>query len=332
MYVEILQNSQENTCARASFFNKVAGLRLATLLKRRLWQRCVPVNFAKFLRTPFLQDTARRLLLYLIRSDYHKISRLYFHWLYRIGKHLICQKHIHFLFVFVGTIIISFVFNIYKSVRALHGRSVSYYVSICDKIVMLVSRISSFPATYKSAKQWYLSFSLQCVHRDVAARNVLVGDNFVMKVADFGLARDVCQDERYVKLSGVSRKLYLTWPSVTFDKKEWLVNFLMLYFVLLFILSFPNELFYMIFQAACFYTFSIHRWQWSWNFYLYNFLILFLFLYFEKWFFQVWWKEYLKFQVCYIQCLVYNYDLQKPSLAWDCSVIFYGKLIFLKSA
>ena len=36
------------------FFNKVAGLRLATLLKKRLWYRCFPVNFVKFLRTPFL--------------------------------------------------------------------------------------------------------------------------------------------------------------------------------------------------------------------------------------------------------------------------------------
>ena len=31
------------------FFNKVAGL---TLFKKRLWHRCFPVNFAKFLRTP----------------------------------------------------------------------------------------------------------------------------------------------------------------------------------------------------------------------------------------------------------------------------------------
>ena len=38
-------------------FNKVAGLRSATLLKKRLWHRCFPVNFAKFLRTPFLQNT-----------------------------------------------------------------------------------------------------------------------------------------------------------------------------------------------------------------------------------------------------------------------------------
>ena len=32
------------------FFNKVAVLRLATLLKKRLWHRCFPVNFAKLLR------------------------------------------------------------------------------------------------------------------------------------------------------------------------------------------------------------------------------------------------------------------------------------------
>ena len=36
------------------FFNKVAGLRSATLLKKSLWHRRFPVNFAKFLTTPFL--------------------------------------------------------------------------------------------------------------------------------------------------------------------------------------------------------------------------------------------------------------------------------------
>ena len=34
-------------------FNKVAGLRSATLLKKRLWHRCFLVNFVKFLRTLF---------------------------------------------------------------------------------------------------------------------------------------------------------------------------------------------------------------------------------------------------------------------------------------
>ena len=40
------------------YFDKVAGMRTATLLKERLWNRCFRVNFAKFLRTPFLQKTS----------------------------------------------------------------------------------------------------------------------------------------------------------------------------------------------------------------------------------------------------------------------------------
>ena len=45
------------------FFNKVACLKPVTLLKKRLWHRCFPVNFEKFLRTPFLWNTSGRLLL-----------------------------------------------------------------------------------------------------------------------------------------------------------------------------------------------------------------------------------------------------------------------------
>ena len=35
----------------------------STLRSTRLWHMCFPVNFVKFLRTPFLQDTSGRLLL-----------------------------------------------------------------------------------------------------------------------------------------------------------------------------------------------------------------------------------------------------------------------------
>ena len=45
------------------FFNKVAGLRPATLFKKRPWQRFFPVNFAKFIRTPFFAEYLRYLLL-----------------------------------------------------------------------------------------------------------------------------------------------------------------------------------------------------------------------------------------------------------------------------
>ena len=43
-------------------FQKVAGLRPGTLFKKRLWQSCFPVNFAKFLRTLFLKEHLRRTL------------------------------------------------------------------------------------------------------------------------------------------------------------------------------------------------------------------------------------------------------------------------------
>ena len=46
-----LEISQKNACARVSF------------LKKRLWHRCFPVNFAKFLRISFLREHLRWLLL-----------------------------------------------------------------------------------------------------------------------------------------------------------------------------------------------------------------------------------------------------------------------------
>ena len=46
------------------FKNKVTGLSPATLLKKGLWQRCFPVNFAKILKILFKQNTSGRLLLH----------------------------------------------------------------------------------------------------------------------------------------------------------------------------------------------------------------------------------------------------------------------------
>ena len=39
-------------------------------IKKRLMCRCFPVNFAKFLRTPFLQNTSIRLLLFVINAKW----------------------------------------------------------------------------------------------------------------------------------------------------------------------------------------------------------------------------------------------------------------------
>ena len=52
------------------FFNKAAALRPATLLKKRLWHRLFPVSFAKLLRTPFLTEHLRWLLLHEQNLEY----------------------------------------------------------------------------------------------------------------------------------------------------------------------------------------------------------------------------------------------------------------------
>ena len=46
-----------------SLFNKVVGLMACNFITNRLQQRCFPVKFAEFLRTPILKNICERLLL-----------------------------------------------------------------------------------------------------------------------------------------------------------------------------------------------------------------------------------------------------------------------------
>ena len=46
--------------------------------------------------------------------------------------------------------------------------------------------------------------ALQCVHRDLACRNVLLGKGNIPMVSDFGLARDIYESGMYETTSGVS--------------------------------------------------------------------------------------------------------------------------------
>ena len=55
-FSKISQNGQERTCVRSLFF--YAGLRPATLLKKRVRHRCFLVNFSKFLKTSFSLNTS----------------------------------------------------------------------------------------------------------------------------------------------------------------------------------------------------------------------------------------------------------------------------------
>ena len=52
LFLKISQSSQKSTYVGVPFFNKVVGLRGATLLKKKLWHMCFPVNSVKYLRKP----------------------------------------------------------------------------------------------------------------------------------------------------------------------------------------------------------------------------------------------------------------------------------------
>ena len=72
-----LQNFTGKHFCHSLFFNKVAALRPATLLKDRLWRRCFPVNFSKFLtlvedkRLFFFQTLSVNLSVCLHLDPYH---------------------------------------------------------------------------------------------------------------------------------------------------------------------------------------------------------------------------------------------------------------------
>ena len=54
------------------------------------------------------------------------------------------------------------------------------------------------------SKRNFLSL-FKVIHRDLAARNVLVGEGETCKVTDFGMARDVQEDNIYERKTRVCR-------------------------------------------------------------------------------------------------------------------------------
>ncbi|XP_077575532.1 KIT proto-oncogene, receptor tyrosine kinase b [Stigmatopora nigra] len=84
-----------------------------------------------------------------------------------------------------------------------------------DELSLTAEDLLSF--SYQAAKGMEYITSKNCIHRDIAARNVLLTHGRVAKICDFGLARDITTDSSYV-LRGNAR-LPVKWmsPESIFD-------------------------------------------------------------------------------------------------------------------
>ncbi|XP_041826254.1 fibroblast growth factor receptor 1b [Melanotaenia boesemani] len=108
--------------------------------------------------------------------------------------------------------------NLREYLRSHRSAGLEYWSGSRQTLLGSVEIRDLVSAAYQVARGMAYLASKKCIHRDLAARNVLVTEDNVMKIADFGLARDIHHIDYYKKTT--NGRLPVKWmaPEALFDR------------------------------------------------------------------------------------------------------------------
>ncbi|KAM4810628.1 fibroblast growth factor receptor 3 isoform 1-T1 [Rhinophrynus dorsalis] len=108
--------------------------------------------------------------------------------------------------------------NLREYLRARRPPGMDYSFDTCKIPAEQLTFKDLVSCAYQVARGMEYLASQKCIHRDMAARNVLVTEDNVMKIADFGLARDIHNIDYYKKTT--NGRLPVKWmaPEALFDR------------------------------------------------------------------------------------------------------------------